>query len=288
MEFVIITGLSGAGKTSALHAMEDIGFYCVDNIPPLLLDTFYVLCDNSADKRMKKVAVVADMRSGNMFSELADIISKSKLSGKRFKMLFLDTKADTLLIRYKETRRKHPLASELAGGSIEKAVELELELMKPVKAISDYVINTSYMTPKQLKERVTTMFSQGSQSGMLVTCMSFGFKYGIPLEADLIFDVRCLPNPFYIKELKHKTGLDEDVRKYILDFDVTQQFIEKLLDYLDFTVPLYKEEGKSELVIGIGCTGGKHRSVTLARLLNSHFIEHNQQSAIHHRDIWKA
>ena len=288
MDFVIITGLSGAGKTSALHAMEDIGYYCVDNIPPLLLDTFYELCDNSTDKRMKKVAVVVDMRSGNMFNELADIIAKSKLSGKRFKMLFLDTKEDTLLIRYKETRRMHPLASEFAGGSTEKAVELEVEFMKPVKVISDYVIDTSYMTPKQLKERVSTMFLEGADHGMLITCMSFGFKYGIPLEADLIFDVRCLPNPFYIKELKHKTGLDEDVRKYILDFEVTGQFIEKLIDYLDFAVPLYKEEGKSELVIGIGCTGGKHRSVTLARLLNSHFIENNQKSAIHHRDIWKA
>lgn len=288
MEFVIITGLSGAGKTNALHAMEDIGFYCVDNIPPLLLDTFYDLCDNSADSRMKKVAVVADMRSGKMFNELADVISKSKLDGKRFKLLYLDTKPDTLLIRYKETRRKHPLSSDVPNGSIEDAVNLEAELMKPVKVISDYVVNTSYMTPKQLKERVTTMFAQGANDGMLVTCMSFGFKYGIPLEADLIFDVRCLPNPFYIKELKHKTGLDEDVRKYVLDFDVTQQFVEKLINFIDFSLPLYKEEGKSELVIGIGCTGGKHRSVTLARLLNRHFIENNQQSAIHHRDIWKA
>ena len=288
MEFVIITGLSGAGKTSALHAMEDIGYYCVDNIPPLLLDTFYDLCDNSADSRMKKVAVVADMRSGKMFSELTDVISKCKIAGKRFKMLFLDTKADTLLIRYKETRRKHPLSSEFANGSIEEAVNLEVELMKPVKIISDYVIDTSYMTPKQLKERVSSMFSQGMDTGMIITCMSFGFKYGIPLEADLIFDVRCLPNPFYIKELKHKTGLDEEVRQYELDFDVTQKFIDKLLAFLDMSLPLYKEEGKSELVIGIGCTGGKHRSVTLTRLLNSHFNENNYQSAIHHRDIWKA
>ncbi len=288
MEFVIITGLSGAGKTSALHAMEDIGFYCVDNIPPLLLDTFYDLCDNSADKRMKKVAVVVDMRSGNMFNELADIISKSKLSGKRFKILFLDTKADTLLIRYKETRRKHPLSSEFAGGSLEKAVELEIELMKSVKIISDYVIDSSYMKPKQLKERVTAMFTEGASDSMLVTCMSFGFKYGIPLEADLIFDVRCLPNPYYINELKHKTGLDEEVRQYVLGFDVTKEFVDRMIDFLDYSLPLYRQEGKSELVIGIGCTGGKHRSVTLARLLNSHFNDNNQQSAIHHRDIWKA
>ena len=288
MEFVIITGLSGAGKTSALHAMEDIGYYCVDNIPPLLIDTFYDLCDKSTDKRMKKVAVVVDMRSGNMFKELSDIISKSKLDGKRFKILFLDTKSDTLLIRYKETRRKHPLSGELANGSIESAVELEIEFMKPIKAISDYIIDSSYMTPKQLKERVTTMFTTGGDGGMLITCMSFGFKYGIPLEADLIFDVRCLPNPFYIKDLKHKTGLDEEVRNYVLGFDVTQEFVDKLLAYLDFAIPLYKEEGKSELVIGIGCTGGKHRSVTLARLFNAHFLEKDQQSAIHHRDIWKA
>lgn len=288
MEFLIITGLSGAGKTSALHAMEDLGFYCVDNIPPLLLDTFYDLCEKSADSRMKKVAVVADMRSGTMFNELTDVINKSKLEGKRFKMLYLDTKPDVLLIRYKETRRKHPLSSELANGSIEEAVKLEIELMKPVKVISDYVVNTTSMTPKQLKERVTAMFSHGGNTDMLITCMSFGFKYGIPLEVDLVFDVRCLPNPFYIKELKHKTGLDEEVRSYVMDFDVTQQYVERLINFLDFTVPLYKEEGKSELVIGIGCTGGKHRSVTLARLLNRHFIENNQQSAIHHRDIWKA
>lgn len=288
MEFIIITGLSGAGKTSALHAMEDLGFYCVDNIPPLLLDTFYDLCEKSADSRMKKVAVVADMRSGAMFSELTDVVNKAKLEGKRFKMLYLDTKADELLIRYKETRRKHPLSSEMANGSIEEAVKLEIELMKTVKVISDYVINTTSMTPKQLKERITSMFSQNGGSEMIITCMSFGFKYGIPLEVDLVFDVRCLPNPFYIKELKHKTGLDEEVRSYVMDFDVTQQYVEKLLNFLDFTIPLYKEEGKSELVIGIGCTGGKHRSVTLARLLNRHFLENNHQSAIHHRDIWKA
>ena len=289
MEFVILTGLSGAGKTNALHAMEDIGFYCVDNLPPLLLDTFYDLCENSSDNRLKKVAVVADARSGDMFSEIPDVLSHTRLSGKRFRLLFLDCKQEVLLARYKETRRKHPLIGELATGTVEDAVSLEYELMRGVKEMADYVIDTTYMKPQQLKERVATIFT-GPDMGesLLVTFVSFGFKYGIPLEADLVFDVRCLPNPFYVQELKSLTGLDEPVRDYIMSFDITSQFLEKMTGYLDFTLPLYKREGKSELVVGIGCTGGKHRSVTIARLLNAHFIEHHQKAAIHHRDIWKA
>jgi len=288
MEFVIVTGLSGAGKTNALHAMEDSGFYCVDNLPPLLLDTFYDLCDNSTDKRMKKVAIVADARSGDMFSEISEVLSRIRLSGKRFKVLFLDAKLDILLNRYKETRRKHPLLGELATGSVEDAVELESELMKSVKEMADYVVDTTYMAPYQLKERITTIFTADIKDSLLVTFVSFGFKYGIPLEADLVFDVRCLPNPFYIEDLKPLTGLDEPVRDYIMSFDVTHQLLQKLTDYFDFTVPLYKQEGKSELVVGVGCTGGKHRSVTIARLLNAHLVEHDQKAAIHHRDIWKA
>ena len=288
MEFVILTGLSGAGKTNALHAMEDNGFYCVDNLPPLLLDTFYDLCENSSDNRLKKVAVVADARSGDMFAEIPDVLSHTRLSGKRFKLLFLDCKQEVLLARYKETRRKHPLIGELASGTVEDAVELEYELMRGVKEMADYVVDTTYMKPQQLKERVSTIFSSDHSESLLVTFVSFGFKYGLPLEADLIFDVRCLPNPFYVKELKLLTGLDEPVRDYIMGFDVTSRFLEKLTDYLDFTLPLYKQEGKSELVVGIGCTGGKHRSVTIARLLNAHLIENHQKAAIHHRDIWKA
>ncbi len=288
MEFVILTGLSGAGKTNALHAMEDIGYYCVDNLPPLLLETFYDLCDNSADSRMKKVAVVADTRSGEMFTEISNVIAAARQSGKHFKILFLDAKPDVLLIRFKETRRKHPLIGEITSGSVEDAVELECELMKGVKAMADYVIDTTYTKPNELKERVTTLFTANAGDTMLVTCISFGYKYGIPPEADFVFDVRCLPNPFYIKELKTLTGLDEAVRSYILGFDVTGQFMAKLTEYLDYTLSLYKEEGKSELVIGIGCTGGKHRSVTVARLLNAHFADNGHKSAIHHRDIWKA
>ena len=288
MEFVILTGLSGAGKTNALHAMEDIGFYCVDNLPPLLLDTFYDLCENATDNRMKRVAVVADARSGEMFSEIADVLQKAKLDGKRFKILFLDAKLDTLVIRYKETRRKHPLIGEMVSGSVEEAVELEDELMKGVREMADYIIDTTFMKPAQLKERVTTLFTGDIVDSLLVTFMSFGFKYGIPMEADLIFDVRCLPNPFYVPELKPLTGLDEAVVSYVMGYEVSTQFMQKLEDFIDFTLPLYKQEGKSEVVIGIGCTGGKHRSVTVARLLNTHLVEQNQKSATHHRDIWKA
>ena len=288
MEFVILTGLSGAGKTNALHAMEDNGFYCVDNLPPLLLDTFYDLCENSTDNRMKRVAVVADARSGEMFAEIADVLQKAKLDGRRFKILFLDAKLDTLVIRYKETRRKHPLLGEMVSGSTEEAVELEDELMKAVREMADYVIDTTFMQPAQLKERVTTLFSGDIHDSLLVTFVSFGFKYGIPMEADLIFDVRCLPNPYYVPELKPLTGLDEAVVDYVMSFEVSRQFMQKLSDFIDFSIPLYKQEGKSEVVIGIGCTGGKHRSVTVARLLNTHLIERSQKSSTHHRDIWKA
>ena len=288
MEFVILTGLSGAGKTNALHAMEDSGYYCVDNLPPLLLDTFYDLCDNSTDTRLKKVAVVADARSGEMFAEIPDVLSKLRLDGKKFKILFLDAKPDTILVRFKSTRRKHPLIDEIISGSIEEAVGFESELMKGVKAMADYVIDTTLMNPNQLKERVTTLFSAGAGDMLLVNCVSFGYKYGIPSEADMVVDVRCLPNPFYVKELKNLTGLDEPVRDYILSSAVTGDFLKKLFDYIDYTLPLYRQDNKSELVIGVGCTGGKHRSVTVARLLNSHFLENGQKSALHHRDIWKA
>ncbi len=288
MEFVIITGLSGAGKSHALRALEDIGFYCVDNIPPAMLFTLRELCENSNDARMQRVAVVVDVRGGEVFDTLFEELRKFNAEGKKYKILFLDAKSDVLLIRYKETRRKHPLAESFEGSTTEDAVLLEKELMKPFKARADYIIDTSYMALKQLKERVITMFSDDSSDGFIVTCLSFGFKYGIPLEADLLFDVRCLPNPFYVKELKELTGLDESVREYVLKFPETQQYIEKLLALLDYSLPMYREEGKSELVVAIGCTGGKHRSVTLARLLNSHFIEMGQKSTLHHRDIWKA
>ena len=288
MEFVILTGLSGAGKTSALHSMEDMGYYCVDNLPPLLLETFYDLCENSADNRMKQVAVVADARSGSMFTDLDDVIAKLRAEGKFFRVAFFDARPDVLIARYKETRRVHPLIGEITSGTVEGAVELESELMKGVKAMADYVIDTTFIKPGELKERVTTLFAAGAVDSLLLTFISFGYKYAIPSEADIVIDVRCLPNPFYVKELKPLTGLDKAVQDYLLGFDVTHQLMEKVCAYIDFTLDLYKSQGKSQLVVGVGCTGGKHRSVAIARLLNIRYFEREQKSAIHHRDIWKA
>ena len=287
MEFVIITGMSGAGKTSALHVLEDIGYYCVDNIPASLLSTLYTLCSTSHDEMMKHVAVVVDVRGSEKFDEMYSEIETFKNTHDDVSIIFFDAKVDCLIIRYKETRRKHPLAERLKDGSVVDAVEFEKALMLPIKNIADYKIDTTYMSGKQLRERVMSMFMEDTSQSLTLTFMSFGFKYGIPLEADLIIDVRCLPNPFYIPELKQLTGLDEVVRDYVLNSEDTQEFLKRTLNLLDFSVPLYLKEGKSELVVGIGCTGGKHRSVTIAMQLDEHFLQKGYKCIIQHRDVKK-
>ncbi len=287
MELLIISGMSGAGKSTALRAVEDIGYFCVDNMPPMLLSTFYDLCVKSSDERMKKCAVVVDIRSSTVFKDLYEDLRSIANQGKKFKILFLDAKTDVLITRYKETRRSHPLADNFEDRSVEKAVVLEKQLLNVVKAHADYIVDTTSMSMKQLRERITSLFSLRAQDGMKITCMSFGFKYGIPLEADVIFDARCLPNPYYIPELKNLTGLDEVVRDYVMSEEVSHQFLDKIINLLDFSIPLYKKEGKSELVIGIGCTGGKHRSVTLARLIHIHLHKLGYPTAISHRDVSK-
>lgn len=287
MEFVIITGMSGAGKTSALHILEDIGYYCVDNLPSALLSTLYSLCLKSGDESMKRVAVVVDVRGNEKFDEMYTEIDKFKKNYKNVKVIYFDAKTDRLILRYKETRRKHPLAERLKDGSVADAVEFEKALLIPIKNLSDFKIDTTYMSNKQLRERVMSMFMDDTSQAITLTFMSFGFKYGIPLEADLIMDVRCLPNPYYISELKELTGLDKKIRDYVLDSDETSEFLNRLLSMLDFAVPLYLKEGKSELVVGIGCTGGKHRSVTIAMQLDEYFIQKGYKCVITHRDIYK-
>ena len=286
MEFVIISGMSGAGKTSALHVLEDIGYYCVDNIPALLLDTLYTLCKSSSDDTMKRVAVVVDVRGNVDYQQMNAELEVFKNTHNDATILFFDAKTDVIVVRYKETRRKHPLAEKLKDGSVIDAVEFEKALLMPVKRIADYTVDTTYMSNKQLRERVLSMFMEDTTQSLTLTFMSFGFKYGIPFEADLVLDVRCLPNPFYIPELKNLTGLDMEVRDYVLNSSDTQGFISRTLDLLDFSVPLYRKEGKNELVVCVGCTGGKHRSVTLAISFFEHFEEMGYKCALRHRDVF--
>ncbi len=287
MEFVIVTGMLGAGKTSALHVLEDLGYYCVDNIPAALLDTLYILCENTKNDLMNRVAVVIDVRSNQNYQTMVWQLEGFKRNHKEIKILFIDAKSDQIIVRYKETRRRHPLADRMKDGSLAEAVEFEKFLMEPIKRIADYTIDTTLMSNKQLRERVTAMFMGDTLQGITLTFMSFGFKYGIPAEADTILDVRCLPNPFYVPELKNLTGLDEAVRDYVLGSEETREFIEHTIGLFDFAVPLYSKEGKSELVVGIGCTGGKHRSVTIVRELNRHYEQRGYRCVIQHRDVSK-
>lgn len=287
MEFVIISGMSGAGKTSALHIMEDIGYYCVDNIPTSLLQTLYKLCKDSSDKAMKRVAVVVDVRGNGDYEVMYDDLENFKKNNEGVSILYIDAKVDSLIVRYKETRRRHPLTERLKDGSIAAAVKEEQRLLVPVKTLADYSIDTTFMSIKQLRERIISMFLENSSNSIMITFMSFGFKYGIPLESDLIIDVRCLPNPFYIAELKEHTGLEKCIQDYVLDSEETQEFVKRLIDWLDYSLPLYLKEGKSELVVGIGCTGGKHRSVTIAELLDNYFMEKGYKCIVQHRDVKK-
>lgn len=283
MEFVIVTGLSGAGKVSALHALEDIGFYCVDNIPSVLVPTFYDLCKRAVDSRMQKVAVGIDIRGEQTFVDIFHTLSKID-SESRYKILFIDARDDVLVRRFKENRRKHPLV-EKCNGSVKRAIILEREKLKFMRDKSDYIIDTSFLLPAQLKERLSSLFLTQNSNALIITCMSFGFKYGIPTEADIVFDVRCLPNPFYIEKLKSLTGLDGEVRDYVMKWDQTKGFVSRLFSLIDFMLPLYCEEGKSQLVIAIGCTGGKHRSVALTQSLCDHLLEKGNKAASIHRDI---
>ena len=285
MEFLIVTGLSGAGKSRAVDALEDIGFYCVDNIPPKLIPTFYDLCAK-AGNTFSRVAVVTDIRGGDMFSSLFETLDDLKNEDKHYRILFLDANDYVLINRFKETRRKHPLA-ENNLGSLEQAVKLEREILRPVREKADYIIDTSFLSPAQLKERISNLFLGDASQELMVHCVSFGFKYGIPTEADLVFDVRCLPNPFYIEELKHLTGLDEPVYSYVMKWEQTKGVVQRLISLIDYMLPLYCDEGKSQLVIAIGCTGGKHRSVALAQLLYDHLLENGHRTSVNHRDIQK-
>ncbi|MFI3207310.1 MAG: RNase adapter RapZ [Clostridia bacterium] len=285
MKFVIVTGLSGAGKSKAIASMEDIGFYCVDNLPPTMIPIFYDLCQKSPDT-LQKIAVVTDTRGGELFKSFFDALATLESQNREYKILFLDASDTVLVNRYQETRRKHPLSDSVLG-SLENAVKLEREMLKPVKERADYIINTTSIKAQSLKSRITKMFAEEEKNPMMVHCMSFGFKHGMPIESDLVFDVRCLPNPHYIDELRPKTGLDDVVYNYVMEKDDAKTFISKIIDMLDFSIPLYQKEGKSQLVVSIGCTGGHHRSVSFARYIHNYLSTKNYNVTVNHRDITK-
>ena len=237
---------------------------------------------------MKRAAVVLDVRVGSSFGEFTAAVGKLRKENRDFKMLFLDANNDVILRRFRATRRKHPLFPDSSLYTIEEAVNIERDMFKDLKMTSDYLIDTTFLSSGQVKERVTTLFIGSGLSSLTVTCMSFGFKYGVPTEADLMFDVRCLPNPFYIDELKYQTGLDAPVRHYVMNWHPSRDVLAKIIDFVDYTLPLYKDEGKSQLLIAIGCTGGKHRSVALTKALYDHLLEKKNKVSVHHRDINKA
>ena len=285
MEFVVVTGLSGAGKTQAMHAMEDIGFFCVDNLPPALIPVFYDLCVKSEDI-MGRVAVVTDTRGGELFKSFFTAMEALKHDKKPYKILFLDASDNVLVRRFKETRRKHPLSDDL-NGSLEQAVKLEREMLKPMRESSDYVIDTSLVSPAQLRSRIAQLFLNSAEDSLAVHCISFGFTYGVPMESDLVFDVRCLPNPFYDENLRPLTGLDAPVRDYVMEKEETKGFVARFTDMVDYLLPLYAKEGKSQLVIAVGCTGGHHRSVALAQYMHDHLVQKGVRASVTHRDMQK-
>ena len=280
-ELVIITGMSGAGKTVAIQSFEDLGYYCIDNLPPALLTTFLTLLRDSG-KNITRIAAVMDMRGGDFFDSLIGALDHILKEGDIVaRILFLDADDATLVRRYKETRRAHPLA---VNGLPLDGIKQERKLLSEVKGRAKFVYNTSNMKPKELREKIAKEFASDADNIFSVNIMSFGFKHGMPIDADLVFDVRFLKNPYYVEELRHKTGLQTEVSSYVLALEDTQTLIQKLTDLFEFMIPLYRQEGKSQLVIAFGCTGGQHRSVTLAEYFGA-FLANKENAVITHRDI---
>lgn len=285
MEFLIVTGMSGAGKSGAARVLEDMGYYCVDNIPPELITKFADICIKSGGK-MNKVALIVDSRGGELFGGLLESLEELHKKNVDYQILFLDCDDDVLITRFKETRRKHPLC-ESGASSLEEAIHTERELLTQAKLKASYIIDTTLLTSAQLRLKLHDIFADNVGSKLLINCMSFGFKYGIPSDADLVFDVRCLPNPFYIAELKPQTGKDKAVEDYVLQFEQATTLLAKLCDLLEYSVPLYVSEGKTQLTIAIGCTGGKHRSVVFAEHIGEFLACKGYRVVRSHRDFSK-
>ena len=283
MEAVIITGMSGAGKTLALNHFEDMGYYCMENLPPKFIVDFVELINNST-KSIEKLAIVIDVRA-RFFEDLSETIQNLKKMDCELKVLFLDASNRTLINRYKELRRPHPVNP---NGALSDSIELEREMLSEIKDNSDIIIDTTRLSASSFKNKLNTLFFNGNKKDLVINIESFGFRNGILVEADLIFDVRFLPNPYYIEELKELNGKDDEIQNYVMGFDDSKIFLNKVVDLLEFLIPKYKAEGKNMLTIGVGCTGGKHRSVCLAEKIYSELKKEHSNVNISHRDerLW--
>lgn len=283
MRFVIVTGLSGAGKTQAMRSLEDIGYFCVDNLPPTLIPKFAEACFQTGGK-IDKIALVMDIRGGTFFDALFESLKSLEEQEYQYEILYLDASDEVLIKRYKESRRKHPLAPE---GRVIQGITLERNKLSELRNRANNIIDTTKLSIWDLRQKITEIYGEEGQIEieLMITVLSFGFKYGIPVDSDLVFDVRFIPNPFYIPELKQFSGNDEPVRDYVLKHDVTQNFINKMEDMLKFLIPNYVKEGKRQLIISIGCTGGRHRSVAIANALYEILKKDGQKVSVEHRDI---
>jgi UPF0042 nucleotide-binding protein len=283
IRIVIITGLSGSGKSTALRTLEDLGFFCVDNLPIILLPKFIELCERSTDD-ITKIALVMDIRERKFLEEYPEILEEVRNEGYRVDLIFLDSSDDALIQRFSETRRQHPLSE---GGSVVDGIKIEREKLRELKSRSDKIFDTTALTVHQLRNLFQEYFEQYSRHTMSISIISFGFKYGVPHDTDLLFDVRFLPNPYFVPDLKDLNGNDEKVAKYVFLSQETKAFFEKLKDFLAFQVPLFEREGKAYLTIAIGCTGGRHRSVLVANRLKDFFSKGKHQVYMNHRDLNK-
>ena len=286
MRFVIVTGMSGAGKSTALKMLEDAGYFCVDNLPIPLLDKFVRFITEGNSGNIHKVALGVDIRSGSAMEGLTDVLEGLSISGVKYEILFLDANDDVLVIRYKETRRTHPLAGK---ERVEKGIQEERKKVEFLRKEADYIIDTSQLLTRELKKELDDIFVRDEDfRSLIITVLSFGFKYGIPSDSDLVFDVRFLPNPYYVEGLRPLSGNDAPVRDYVMSFETSRIFLDKLEDMVRFLIPNYIQEGKNQLVISVGCTGGKHRSVTLANALYQRLQGTEEYGVrIEHRDIGK-
>ncbi len=285
LRIIIVTGMSGSGKSTALRALEDVGFFCVDNLPVVLLPKLLEIQTDAASE-ISKVALVMDLRERYFLEKYAEIFAKLKEEGHRIEILFLDASDESLLRRFRETRRAHPLCER---GTVMEGIALEREKLSALRAMADKIVDTSSFNVHQLKEVIQRHFmTSTTEKRLLINLMSFGFRYGLPAEADIVLDVRFLPNPYFIEELKHLNGENEKIQEYVMGWEESQTFLRKMLDMMEFLIPLYEKEGKSNLNVALGCTGGKHRSVVMATRLARYFAGENYLVNVAHRDIHRA